>query len=127
MTGGDDEPVTLGRPHKSNPGRGHHAQDDCAPRTIETPAGTVQVGLRVEASELHGTVDWTLTFPDGGVAKAASRVIPHCDRAIYTFVLEAPPVSLECLEGALQEQSRILTTELATLARRLDEDGRANA
>ena len=95
--------------------------------TMETPAGTVQVGLRVEASEPHGTVDWTITFPDGGVARAASRVIPHGDRSIYTFVLEAPPAPLEQLEGALTEQSRILTTELATLARRLGENGRGHA
>lgn len=32
--------------------------------TMETPGGAVQVGLRVEASEPHGTVDWTITFPD---------------------------------------------------------------
>jgi hypothetical protein len=95
--------------------------------TMETPAGTVQVGLRVEASEPHGTVDWTLTFADGGVAKASSRLIPHGDRSIYTFVLEAPPVPLERLEGALAEQSRILKTELATLARRLGENGRGHA
>ena len=95
--------------------------------TMETPAGTVRVGLQVEASERHGTIDWTITFPDGGVAKAASRVVPHGDRSIYTFVLEAPPAPLEQLEGALAEQSRILTTELATLASRLGADGNAHA
>jgi uncharacterized protein YndB with AHSA1/START domain len=95
--------------------------------TMETPAGTVQVGLRVVASELQGTIDWTMTFPDGGVAKAASRVIPHGDRSIYTFVLEAPPVPLERLEGALAEQSRILTTELAALAHRLRDNGSSHA
>jgi len=92
--------------------------------TMKTPAGAVQVGLRVQASEPHGTIDWTITFPDGGIATAASRVTPHGDRSIYTFVLEAPPVPLERLEGALAEQSRILATELATLTRRLDENGR---
>jgi hypothetical protein len=95
--------------------------------TMETSAGTVQVGLRVEASESHGTIDWTITFPDGGVATAASRVVPHGGRSIYTFVLEAPPVPLERLEGALAEQSRILTDELATLARRLCDTGGAHA
>jgi uncharacterized protein YndB with AHSA1/START domain len=95
--------------------------------TMETPAGFVQVGLEVDASEPHGTVDWRITFPDGGVAKAASRLVPHGDRSIYTFVLEAPPVPLERLEGALAEQSRILTTELATLARRLRDNGRGHA
>jgi uncharacterized protein YndB with AHSA1/START domain len=94
--------------------------------TMETPGGAVQVGLRVEASEPHGTVDWTITFPDGAVSRAASRVIPHGDRSIYTFVLEAPPVPLERLEGALAEQSRILATELAILARRLGEKARGH-
>jgi hypothetical protein len=92
--------------------------------SMETPAGAVQVGLQVQASEPHGTIDWMITFPDGGVAKAASRVTAHGDRSIYTFVLEAPPVPLERLEGALAEQSRILATELATLARRLSGGGR---
>lgn len=95
--------------------------------TMETPAGAVHVSLRVEASEPHGTIDWTIAFPDGGMAKAASRVVPHGDRSIYTFVLEAPPVPLEGLEGALSEQSRILTKELATLARRLGDNGCAPA
>lgn len=87
--------------------------------TMATAAGSITVGLRVDASEAHGTVDWTMTFPDGGVATAASRVIPHGERSIYTFVLKAPPVPLEQIEGALTEQSRILTSELAALARRL--------
>jgi hypothetical protein len=95
--------------------------------TMETPAGVVQVGLGVDASEAHGTVDWTITFPDGSVAKAASRVIPHRDHSIYTFVLEAPPVPLERLEGALAEQSHILAAELVTLARRLGDNGRDDA
>jgi hypothetical protein len=93
---------------------------------METPAGALRVGLRVDASEPHGTIDWTITFPDGATAKAASRVIPHGDRSIYTFVLEAPPVPLERLEGALAEQSRILTTELAALVRRLSGNGGAH-
>lgn len=95
--------------------------------TMETPAGTVEVGLRVEALEQHGTIDWTITFPDGGVARAASRLLPHGDRCIYTVVLEAPPAPLERLEGVLAEQSRILTKELATLASRLGTGGRAHA
>lgn len=95
--------------------------------TMETPAGSVQVSLRVDASEAHGTVDWTITFPDGGIARAASRVIPNGERCVYTFVLEAPPVPLERLEGALAEQSRILTKELATLARLLSDNGSAHA
>jgi uncharacterized protein YndB with AHSA1/START domain len=87
--------------------------------TMSTPHGTVQVGLRVDASEAHGTIDWTITFPNGAIAKAHSRVTPHRGKSIYTFVLEAPPAPLEELEGALAEQSRVLADELATLAKRL--------
>jgi hypothetical protein len=87
--------------------------------TMVTPHGAVQVDLRVDASEAHGTIDWTLTFPNGAVARAHSRLIPSGPNSIYTFVLEAPPVPLEELEGALAEQSRILADELATLAQRL--------
>ena len=58
-----------------------------------------------------------MTFPNGAVAKATSRVIPHGVTSIYTFVLEAPPAPLEELEGALAEQSRILADELTTLAK----------
>jgi hypothetical protein len=91
--------------------------------TMVTPGGTVQVGLRVDASEIHGTIDWTMTFPTGAVARAHSRLIPHGERSIYTFVLEAPPVPLEELEGALVEQSRILASELSTLSERLRKKG----
>ena len=87
--------------------------------TMSTPQGIVQVDLRVDASEVHGTIDWTMTFPNGAVAKAHSRVTPHLGKSIYTFVLEAPPAPLEELEGALAEQSRVLADELATLAKRL--------
>ena len=87
--------------------------------TMVTPHGVVQVGLLVDASEAQGTIDWTMTFPDGVIAKASSRLIPHGGKSIYTFVLEAPPLPLEELEGALAEQSRILASELATLAQRL--------
>jgi hypothetical protein len=90
----------------------HHA-------VMSTPHGTVHVGLRVDASEAHGTIDWTMTFPNGAIAKAHSRVTPHRGKSIYTFVLEAPPAPLEELEGALAEQSRVLADELATMAKRL--------
>ena len=75
--------------------------------------------LRVDASEEHGTVDWTMTFPSGVVAKAHSRVAPHRGKSIYTFVLEAPSAPPEELEGALDEQSRVLADELSRLATRL--------
>ncbi len=87
--------------------------------TLVTPRGAVEVGLRVDASEAHGTIDWSMTFPDGAVARASSRLIAHGGTCIYTFVLEAPPLPLEEIEGALEEQSRTVADELATLAKRL--------
>jgi hypothetical protein len=61
-------------------------------------------------------VDWELRFPDGTSGLAQSRVTPTSGgTSIYSFVLHAPPVPLEQLEGALAEQSVTLREELATL------------
>ena len=84
-----------------------------------TPLGAMQVGLVTDASQTHGTIDWTVTFPNGARTTASSRLVPHRAKTIYTFVLEAPPLPLEELEGALEAQSRILADELGTLAQRL--------
>lgn len=88
---------------------------------LETPQGAVDVELGVHASSRTGTIDWTMTFPDGTVARAFSRLVDIGPRRLYTFVLLAPPVPLEALEGALAEQSRTLREELGTLQRKLAE------
>ena len=83
---------------------------------LETPAGEVDISLDVLAEAAAGTVDWRLTFPDGGVALAQSRVTETTrGTCIYSFVLHAPPVALEQVEGALEAQMATLSTELATL------------
>jgi hypothetical protein len=83
---------------------------------LATPAGAVDISLDVIAEPAAGTVDWRLTFPDGGVALAQSRVTGTTrDTCIYSFVLHAPPVALEQVEGALEAQMATLSTELATL------------
>ena len=83
---------------------------------LETPAGAVDVALDVLAVSEAGTVDWRLTFPDGGVGLAQSRVTETTrGTCIYSFVLHAPPVALEQVEGALDAQSVTLRSELATL------------
>src|SRR5215208_4103924 len=83
---------------------------------MQTPQGSVEVGLQVNASQEHGTVDWLMTFPDGKVATAYSRVVGAGEeKSLYFFVLTAPPVPLEQLEGALEQQSRTLREELAKL------------
>jgi uncharacterized protein YndB with AHSA1/START domain len=83
---------------------------------LETPAGAVDVALEVSADVETGTVDWRLVFPDGGVGIAQSRVTETTrGTCIYSFVLHAPPVALEQVEGALEAQSVTLRSELATL------------
>lgn len=89
---------------------------DGASASMRTPNGTAEVALSVRASEQHGTIDWEMVFPDGSVATAMSRVTraPH-ERVVYTFVLNAPPLPLEQIEGALSQQVRTLELELARL------------
>ena len=83
---------------------------------LETPAGAVDIGLKVLANPDAGTVDWRLTFPDGGIGIAHSRVTETLrGSCIYSFVLHAPPVALEQIEGALEAQRATLRSELATL------------
>jgi hypothetical protein len=89
-------------------------EDDRA--KLETPAGSVQVGLGVSANAETGTVDWRLDFPDGSIGLAQSRVTETTrGTCIYSFVLHAPPVALEQVEGALEVQRATLRSELATL------------
>lgn len=84
--------------------------------SLQMPEGSVEIGLEVRASRPHGTIDWFMTFPDGGVGRASSRVIgTEPGRCIYTFVLTTPPVPLERVEGTLDEQSKILRGELDRL------------
>lgn len=83
---------------------------------LETPAGAIDLGLDVSADADTGIVDWRLTFPDGGVGIAQSRVTETTrGTCIYSFVLHAPPVALEQVEGALEAQRVLLESELATL------------
>ena len=83
---------------------------------LETSAGAVDVCLAVSANAETGIVDWRLPFPDGSVGLAQSRVTETSRRTcIYSFVLHAPPVALEHVEGALEAQRATLRSELATL------------
>ena len=83
---------------------------------METPNGSVEIELAVQVARSQGTIDWIMTFPDGSVARAYSRVVAaDKERSLYSFILMAPPVPLEQLEGALEAQSHILREELAKL------------
>jgi len=83
---------------------------------LSTVAGAVDIGLVVSADATTGTVDWRLEFPGGGIGLAQSRVSETVrGTTIYSFVLHAPPVALEQIEGALEAQRATLESELATL------------
>src|SRR5262245_198945 len=89
---------------------------DGAEALLETSQGAVEVNLAVIARREAGTVDWKMTFPDGAVGWAYSRVTPDGEaRSVYAFALMAPPVPLEALEGALEAQRKILAKELLRL------------
>ena len=88
---------------------------------LETSEGTVAIRLKTDARRDAGTVDWMMTFPDGSVGTAYARVTPDGEnRSVFSFVLMAPPVPLEAVEGALDAQRKILTEELARLKRILE-------
>lgn len=88
---------------------------------LRTPTGTASIALRVTAARDTGTIDWMMTFADGTVGTAMSRLIPaDSNNLVYSFVLNAPPVPLEQLEGALEAQTLTLEKELATLKRLLE-------
>jgi hypothetical protein len=83
---------------------------------LEAPAGAVDVGVEVTADADTGVVDWRLTFPDESVGIAQSRVTETTrGTCVYSFVLHAPPVALEHVEGALDAQRALLQSELAIL------------
>jgi hypothetical protein len=83
---------------------------------LRTPAGSVEIGLEVKASQEYGTIDWIMSFPDGSASTAFSRLIDMGDGlSHFGFVLTPPPVALEELEGALEQQAGILEGELARL------------
>ena len=78
--------------------------------------GHADVELGVVADAQTGVVDWHLAFPDGSLGLAQSRVTETTrGTCIYSFVLHAPPVPLEQLEGALEAQRVTLQSELVTL------------
>ena len=91
---------------------------------MRTPNGELEIGLVVHSSAEQGTIDWLMTFPDGSVATAFSRVVKiDSKNCAYTFVLTPPPVPLEMLEGALKAQSLTLAEELKKLKSILENHG----
>ena len=90
---------------------------------LQTPQGTAAIALRTDARRDAGTVDWTMTFPDSSVGTAYERVTPDGEnRSIFSFVLMAPPVPLEAVEGAPEAQRKTLAEELVRLKAILKDD-----
>lgn len=87
---------------------------------METPMGKIEIGLETITSKTFRTVDWVMTMPDGSIGKAFSRVSENGEHAIYSFVLLAPPVPLEQIEGALSAQKLVLAEELKKLKNLLE-------
>ncbi|MFH4966426.1 hypothetical protein V8G69_15600 [Gaetbulibacter sp. M235] len=84
--------------------------------TLVTPNGELKIGLETKTNKEMGTIDWYMTMPDGSIGVAYSRVVTGPDNnAIYSFVLIAPPVPLEQIEGTLSEQIGQLKDELQKL------------
>ncbi len=83
---------------------------------MRTPEGEIGVQLEDNLDRTNGIIDTRMTFPDGSIGTAYSRLIAlGDDSCAYSFVLTPPPVALEKLEGALKEQAQILERELRTL------------
>jgi hypothetical protein len=91
-------------------------QADSKSAILLTPAGELKIGLHTLTNKEAGTIDWHMTMPDGTVGKAFSRVVEdNSGNIIYTFVLLAPPVPLEQVEGTLAAQKEQLQKELENL------------
>ena len=91
---------------------------------MRTPGGETEIDLVVQSSEERGTIDWLMTFPDGSVATAFSRVVKLDSKSCaFAFVLPPPPVPLDQLEGALAAQSRTLAGELQKLKGTVERHG----
>ncbi|HSC08460.1 MAG TPA: hypothetical protein VLD59_16675 [Steroidobacteraceae bacterium] len=94
---------------------------DAHTATLETPAGAVDIRLEVLAYGDCGSVDWIMTFPDHSVGRAHARVVNNTDgSSILCFVLLAPPVPQEQIEGTLEQQRKILRSELARVRQILE-------
>ncbi len=88
---------------------------------MRTPAGEISVQLEDNVDRKNGVIDTKMTFPDGSVGTAYSRLISLSeDSCAYSFLLTPPPVALEELEGALSAQAEILEQELRTLKAKLE-------
>ena len=79
-------------------------------------AAVIASGCVMVDDQLQVNLLGACRLPDGSVGVAQSRVTETTrGTCIYSFVLHAPPVALEQVEGALEAQRATLRSELATL------------
>lgn len=85
---------------------------------LVTPMGELKIGLTTVSNKESGIIDWHMKMPDGNIGKAFSRLteLPN-GNVLYSFVLLAPPVPIEQVEGTLNEQKKLLKKELKNLFR----------
>ncbi len=90
---------------------------------METPNGKMKIGMKMYANLELRTVDTVMTMPDGSIGKAFSRITENDNgnSAVFTFVLMAPPVPLEEMEGTLEEQKKQLKEELQFLKKIIED------
>jgi len=82
---------------------------------MATQAGAVEVGLRVRALR-RGYNRLAHDFPGWKRGNCILALVREsAEYCIYSFILMAPPVPLEQLEGALNQQAHILRDELTKL------------
>lgn len=87
-----------------------------------TPNGELKIGLKTVTNDSSGVIDWYMTMPDGSVGKAFSRLTQLPDgHVLYSFILLAPPIPIERVEGTLAEQKKILAKELIKLQELLND------
>ena len=62
-----------------------------------------------------------MKMPDGTIGKAFSRLteLPN-GNVLYSFILLAPPVPVEQVEGTLESQKKLLANELKNLEKFLN-------
>jgi len=97
-------------------------QADNKSALMVTPNGELRIGLETRANKELGTIDWYMEMPDGNTGAAYSRVVEGPDKnTIFSFILLAPPVPLEQVEGTLHQQMEQLKKELSKLQIILDE------
>jgi len=89
---------------------------------METLKGKMKVGMIMHSNPELRTVDTVMTMPDGSIGKAFSRITENDngESAVFTFILMAPPVPLEEMEGKLEEQKKQLAKELQLLKKILE-------